>query len=138
MSDTRPALLLYDGTCGFCHAWVQLILKADVEGRHFRFAPLQGDTAAAALDEDQRREVGDSIVVIAPDGAILSRSKAAIYVGRRLGGLWRAGAALVGVLPTRWGDAAYDLVARLRHRLATKPKDVCPILPPDLRRRFDP
>jgi hypothetical protein len=34
------------------------------------------------------------------------------------------------------GDAAYDLVARLRHRLFALPPDACPVTPPHLRARF--
>jgi predicted DCC family thiol-disulfide oxidoreductase YuxK len=138
MDDRRPALLLYDGTCGFCHAWVQRVLAADVGGRQFRFAPLQGETAAARLSEAQRSEVGDSMVVITPEGAILSRSTAALYVGRQIGGWWGLFAGVAGLVPAALRDASYDAVARIRHRLAAKPKEVCPILPPDLRRRFDP
>jgi predicted DCC family thiol-disulfide oxidoreductase YuxK len=31
----------------------------------------------------------------------------------------------------------YDWVARIRYRLFARPADVCPVMPPELRRRFD-
>ena len=43
----------------------------------------------------------------------------------------------LGALPSAWLDAAYDAIARVRKRIFAAPKDACPILPPDLRTRFD-
>ena len=34
-------------------------------------------------------------------------------------------------------DIAYDFVASIRYRLFARPKEACPMLPPDLRSRFD-
>jgi predicted DCC family thiol-disulfide oxidoreductase YuxK len=128
---------LYDGDCGFCHAWVRLLLALDGDGARFRFAPLQGETAHVLLTDAQRRAVGDTVVVRTPDGALLSRSAAAVYVLDRLGGAWRLASAMLSWVPLGLRDAAYDVIARVRHRLAPRPKGVCPLLPPHLRARFD-
>ena len=42
-------LLLYDGTCGFCAASVQWVLRHDRRGT-LLFAPLQGETARPILE----------------------------------------------------------------------------------------
>jgi predicted DCC family thiol-disulfide oxidoreductase YuxK len=79
----------------------------------------------------------DSIVLCIEDGSLLTRSAAALEIASRLGGLWRGLALALGVLPSALLDRAYDGVARIRKRLFESPKDACPILPPELRRRFD-
>jgi predicted DCC family thiol-disulfide oxidoreductase YuxK len=132
-----PTLVLYDGACGFCQGWVRFLIAEDGDGPAFRFAPLQGEKAHAVLDEAQRRAVGDTVVALVPDGRILSRSDAVIHLGERLGGLWRAAVVILAAVPRGWRDAAYDAVARVRHHLAGRPKDACPILPPPLRARFE-
>ena len=132
-----PTLVLYDGECGFCHGWVRVMLGRDADGSRFRFAPLQGERAKVALDEARRRAVGDTMVAVTPDGRILSRSDAAIHIGERMGGPWRLAVRVLTIVPRRWRDAGYDAVARVRHHLARKPKDACPILPRHLRDRFD-
>jgi predicted DCC family thiol-disulfide oxidoreductase YuxK len=136
-ATAAPSLVLYDGQCGFCHGWIRLLLAEDAEGRRFRFAPLQGERARHVLTEEQRRAVGDTVVVITPDAQVLSRSEAAIHIGDRLGGGWRVMTTVLRVVPRTVRDAVYDAVARVRHRLASPPKEVCPILPKPLRERFE-
>ena len=36
-----------------------------------------------------------------------------------------------------WLDRGYDFIARMRSRMFEKPEEACPLLPPDLRARFD-
>jgi len=69
-------------------------------------------------------------------GAVLVRSDAAVHLLSRLGGFWRIGGMLFGVLPRRVRDAMYDFVARVRYRIFGRKKDACPLMPPDLRSRF--
>jgi predicted DCC family thiol-disulfide oxidoreductase YuxK len=136
-ADSAPSLVLYDGQCGFCHGWIRLLLAEDADGRRFRFAPLQSERAQQALTKEQRRAVGDTVVVITPEGEVLSRSDAAIHIGDRLGGGWRLVTTVLRVVPRAVRDAVYDAVARVRHRLASAPKEACPILSKPLRERFE-
>ena len=48
---------------------------------------------------------------------------------------WRG---LSAVLPRAVSDAAYDFVARIRYSIFGKRDELCPVMPPDLRARFDP
>lgn len=118
--ETVPApLLLYDGTCGFCAASVQLVLRHDRRGL-LRFAPLDGPTAAAVRAAHPLPAGADSMVWVEhrPGGGIrvFGRSDAALRVARYLGGAWHL-ARLGRLLPRPMRDAVYDLVARHRHRL---------------------
>lgn len=116
-------IVRYDGSCGLCHRSVRLLLAEDRTGTAFRFAPLP--------DSDQA-----SIIIETADGRELTRSDAVIHALHRLGGLWRALAVLFALVPRGIRDATYDRVAKVRYRIFGRTKDVCPVLPPDLRSRF--
>jgi predicted DCC family thiol-disulfide oxidoreductase YuxK len=137
-SAPGPELLFYDGACGLCHRSVRFVAAADRSGL-FRFAPLAGETFRAAVGPERRAGLPDSIVVRrADDGALLVRSDAVLHVLHRLGGGWRALAALLRLAPRPLRDAAYDFVARRRARWFAPPADACPVVPPHLRARFAP
>jgi predicted DCC family thiol-disulfide oxidoreductase YuxK len=118
--------VLYDGTCGVCHRAVRFLISEDAAGVRFRFAPLEIDPLRPP----------DSMVVKTAGGALLTRSDAVAHLARRLGGFWRILGGAGSVVPRRVRDAVYDLIARNRYRLAARPKEACPLLPPDLRARF--
>jgi predicted DCC family thiol-disulfide oxidoreductase YuxK len=129
--------LFYDGGCGLCHAAVRFVLAEDPQGRAFRFAPLASERFERDLSAEQRAALPDSLVLMLPDGALRVRSQAVREIGERLGGLWRLLALASRVVPTRWLDALYDAVARRRARLFAAPADACPLIPPELRTRFE-
>lgn len=133
-----PELLFYDGDCGLCHRAVTFVIQRDPAGSAFRFAPLGGERFRATVPEALRAGLPDSLVVWTHRGELLTRSRAALYIGQQLGGFWRAAAALGRWVPRPWADAVYDLIARVRHRLFAAPQGVCPLLPPHLAQRFDP
>jgi predicted DCC family thiol-disulfide oxidoreductase YuxK len=107
---------------------VQFVARRDAHGL-FAFAPLQGEGARAAL---RRHAVPDdgparTFYVVADEGTererVLARSDAAAFVGRALGAGPGLGARVLRVLPRRLRDAAYDLVARHRHRFFPPPAE---------------
>lgn len=131
-------LLFYDGHCGLCHRAVKFVLKHDHSGQAFRFAPLQGATFEARVPAERRASLPDSIVVLTNEGALLVRSDAFLHILRRLGGGWKTLAGALAVIPRAVRDAAYDSIARIRYSIFGKRDELCPIVPPDLRSRFDP
>ena len=134
----EPELLFYDGGCGLCHRAVRFVLWADPEGRAFRFAPLGGETFQALVPVGERERLPDSLVVRTETGALLTRSTGALHAMRRLGGVWRALAVLLGVVPRPICDVVYEFIARVRLRLFAQPNDACPFVPQPLRSRFLP
>ena len=78
------------------------------------------------------------VVVLTHDGELLVRSAAFLHIFRRLGGGWRVLAAVLSVVPRGLPDFVYDCVARIRYRVFGKREDLCPIVPAELRERFDP
>jgi predicted DCC family thiol-disulfide oxidoreductase YuxK len=138
LADSPPERVYYDGSCGLCHGAVRFVLAEDRGGEAFRFAPLEGDTAAQRLGAEVRAALPESLVIETANGALLVRSAAVLHIAENLGGAWRALAWLGRAVPARVRDALYDAVARNRRSLARAPSAACPIAPAEHRRRFDP
>jgi predicted DCC family thiol-disulfide oxidoreductase YuxK len=130
--------LFYDGHCGLCHRAVKFALKHDRGGRAFRFAPLQGETFLARVAAERRAGLPDSVVVLRRDGELLVRSAGFVHIFRRLGGGWGVWASVLSFVPRGLLDLVYDFVARIRYRVFGRQDDLCPIVPVELRARFDP
>jgi len=131
-------LVLYDGECGFCSAWVQFILGRDKRGL-FRFAALQSAATAAELKPFGGRPADLTTFYVIEDyrGArpkLHSRTDAVLLVAVALGWPCRLGG-VFRVVPRAWRDAAYDLIARNRHRLPGAPP-ACLLPTPEQRKRF--
>jgi predicted DCC family thiol-disulfide oxidoreductase YuxK len=132
-----PDLLFYDGYCGLCHRAVQFVLREDREGAAFRFAPLQGETFQRLIATEVRQTLPDSVVVMAAGGQLYVRSDAFLRILRRLGGGWNILAGVLNVVPRGLRDLVYDFVARVRFRIFGRRQDLCPVMPPQVRARFD-
>ncbi|MCC7124519.1 MAG: DUF393 domain-containing protein [Acidobacteria bacterium] len=133
MGTSRHGIVLFDGTCGFCEGWVRFIARHDAAG-YFRFAPSQWPEAERVLAaHGLTREATRSLVLI-ENGAVYLRSSATLRIAARLGWPWRLAAALLWI-PTPLRDAAYRIVAAIRHRLAGR-SNACEIPPPELRARL--
>ena len=63
MSTAKP-LLIYDGECGFCRAWIARLRRAT--GERVEYAPFQ--EAAARFPEIPRQRFADSVQLLEPDG----------------------------------------------------------------------
>ena len=134
----QPEVIYYDGECGLCHRTVRFLLAEDRTGDGFRFATLQSDHFAQGVSENERRDLGDSVIVRTADGRLLQRSDAVVRILLVLGGFWRVIGSAFWCVPRPLRDAAYDLLARLRKRLFAQPKNLCPMMPPELGVRFLP
>jgi predicted DCC family thiol-disulfide oxidoreductase YuxK len=136
--EPQEPVLLYDGTCGFCAESVQLVLRHD-RRRTLRFASLQGEFGSRVRASHPELDGVDSVIWAEPGadrgtGRLLVRSDAALRVARYLGGWWRL-ALVARVLPRPVRDAAYDLIARHRHRLLDSGVS-CLVPAPEVRERF--
>lgn len=117
---TDAAVLLYDGTCGFCNGTVQLILRHDRRGT-LRFATLRGAYGQAVFARHPELREADSIAWVdgwpaAGNERVLLRSDAALRVAEYLAGAWKA-LLVFRLLPRPIRDFGYDLFARYRYRL---------------------
>ncbi|HKS73728.1 MAG TPA: DCC1-like thiol-disulfide oxidoreductase family protein [Terriglobales bacterium] len=133
--DSNP-ILLYDGVCGLCNRFVQFILKRD-KADQFRFAALQSEFARKILERHGVSALDlDTVYLVKdyeqPQELLLSRSDAAIAVGRGLGGWWRVWASVFRIMPRVIRNWGYNAVARSRYQIFGK-YDACPL--PDSRAR---
>ena len=133
MANAPSAVILFDGTCAFCEGSVKFIAKRDPAGR-FRFGASQSPQGAALLAQHGlTREMTRSLVLI-EDGQVYLRSTATLRIAGQLTMPWRMAGALIWV-PRPIRDAAYRVVAAIRHRIAGK-SNACEIPPPELRGRL--
>jgi predicted DCC family thiol-disulfide oxidoreductase YuxK len=123
-------IILFDGTCAFCERSVRFIARRDPR-HYFRFGASQSPEGAALLaSRGLNRDMTRSIVLI-EDGQVFLRSTATLRIARRLGWPWSMAAGLLAV-PRPIRDAAYRVVAAIRHRLAG-PSNACEVPPPEIR-----
>jgi predicted DCC family thiol-disulfide oxidoreductase YuxK len=138
--DGLLPVVFYDGVCGLCNRTVQFILKRD-RRKVFRFAPLQGPLANRILRAHGIDPSGlDTIYVaancdVSSNERLLARSDAAMFVLREIGGIWRVGADVLGLLPRSVRDWGYDLIARNRYRIFGR-YETCPMPSEGVRARF--
>ena len=135
-TDQLEPILFFDGVCGLCNRFVDLLLKADSRDR-FRYAPLQGDTAQRMLGLRDQAQAGDphSFVFLEKDKRY-EQSEAVLLALRRLGGAWRL-IAMLYVFPRPLRDFVYRIVARNRYRWFGR-RDECRLPTPEERDRFLP
>lgn len=123
----QSAILFYDGECGLCSRSVRFLLKCD-RADTIKFAPIQGETAQAYLSPTLRKQLS-TVIYYRPSplggdgGHRFLRSEAILYALIDTESLWQWPAKIARWLPLKWRDAAYDWVARNRHRFF--PKGVC-------------
>ncbi|MFB6179733.1 MAG: thiol-disulfide oxidoreductase DCC family protein [Halorientalis sp.] len=135
VDDLDQPVLLFDGVCNLCNGFVRFVVRFDDDGR-YRFAPLQSAVAEELLAHYGLDPDDDSFdtVVLVDDGAVYTKSTAALRVARHLDGPWPLAYPFV-YLPESLRDGVYDLVARYRYRVFGR-KDECPMPEPELRERF--
>lgn len=129
-------IILYDGVCNFCNAWVDLLLRIDVQKR-YKFAPLQSDVGRKLL-VNIGKDADDisSVLMIQPNLDYYEKSAAPLKVVEELGPL--AGVlsrTALTIVPKEIRDSIYDTVAENRYNLMGK-RDECRCSDPRFADRF--
>ncbi|MEQ9367152.1 MAG: DCC1-like thiol-disulfide oxidoreductase family protein, partial [Leptospirales bacterium] len=127
-----PPIVFFDGVCGLCNTAVDFILAEDRPGI-FRYAPLQGETAARLLSPEAVADM-DSMVFRDARGEFHTRSEAILRIGIQMGGLWRLGAPGL-LIPRALRDRLYSTIAKNRYRWFGK-KESCRMPTPKERELF--
>lgn len=129
-------IAFYDGHCGLCHMAVVFLLERDKSGELY-FAPIQSELYKTFATEKKIGLTPRSILVYnETEGRMLSESGAVFYLLRFCGGFWRWVVGVCDMVPIRFWNRLYRLVASVRHRLFAKPKGIAPNLTPKLRARI--
>jgi predicted DCC family thiol-disulfide oxidoreductase YuxK len=108
-------LVIFDGDCLFCQRSVRFIHRHD-EGNRFRFASRQSPAGARQLEGVGVGLAPNSMVLIDDAGTWL-RSDAVLRIAAHLGRPWSAARVFL-LVPRPVRDAAYRVVAAIRHRLS--------------------
>ena len=127
-------IIFFDGVCGMCTRFVDLILGIDSKGV-FRFAPIQGETAKRLLPPLSESPQEWSMFYVDERG-IHTESDAFLGVYQRLGGIWWL-LSLLRVVPRVVRDTVYRTVARHRYRWFGR-RDRCRVPSPEEQCRFLP
>ena len=127
------SIVLFDGTCDFCHGAVNFILDRD-RRKQFRFTSLQSAAGRRLLEQAGLPADGVDTMALIEDGRAFTRSTAALRIARQLTWPWPLFFALIAV-PRFLRDGLYRWLASQRHRWLGK-SDRCRVPPPELQDRF--
>jgi predicted DCC family thiol-disulfide oxidoreductase YuxK len=132
-AGVRHPVLYYDGECGLCDRFVQFVLKHDPSER-FQFATLQSLAGRQQLARLKLSDTDLQTMVMVDADASYTRSTAALRICRQLQAPWPLLYTLMAI-PRPVRDGVYSFIAA-RRKLWFRPPPECPVMSPELRRRF--
>jgi len=128
-------ILLFDGHCNLCNAWVNFIVKRDSSST-IRFASLQSLAGNRMLEEHKiDSNYIDSLVLFEEDKVSVS-STAALRILSYLDG-WERHMIFLSVVPRPLRDIVYRFVAKNRYRWFGR-REQCMVPTVKLSKRFLP
>lgn len=130
---TQERLIVFDGVCNWCNAWVDFTIARDPQGM-FKFGTLQSAKGQQALNDLRLPSDDFETFLLLEQGRVFTKSTAALRILKQLSGLWPL-FYLGIVIPRPLRDAIYDYVARRRYRWMGK-ADTCRVPTPAERDRF--
>ena len=128
-------ILLFDGHCNLCNAWVKLIVNRDT-AKTIRFATLQS-SAGRRLLEKHKIDVNytDSLVLF-EEGRFSVSSNAALRTLSYLDG-WQKHLIFLSVVPRSLRDLVYRFIANNRYKWFGR-REQCMVPTAELSKRFLP
>ena len=131
----KMPILLFDGHCNLCNAWVRFIIKRD-SSKIIRFASLQSTVGRQMLEVHKiDTNYIDSLVLFEEERYFVS-STAALKVLAYLSG-WERYFQFLVLVPRPFRDIVYRLVANNRYKWFGR-REKCMIPTPELIDRFLP
>ena len=112
--DPAARVIVFDGICHVCSGWVRFLERYRINPS-FNLVPMQSVEGKAVLAEYGIDPDDPATFLVLDQGQQLTQSDAAIHVIAELGGLWRM-INVARLIPQRWRDALYQLLARNRYR----------------------
>ena len=127
------AIVFYDGSCGFCQASVQLVLKYNKQ-QNLYFAALQSEVLPLLVPKSQLPDPLPDSVLFWESGKLYTESEAALHIARHLKFPFSI-LYYFRFIPLSFRDFLYRLIARHRYKIAGK-MDSCILPSPAQRARF--
>ncbi len=128
-------ILLFDGHCNLCNAWVQFIVKRDSAGT-IRFASLQSGAGRRLLEEHKIDENYIESLVFFEEKRFSVSSTAALRTLSYLDS-WQKHLIFLTVIPRSLRDLVYRFIARNRYKWFGR-REQCMIPTTELSKRFLP
>jgi predicted DCC family thiol-disulfide oxidoreductase YuxK len=125
-------MLVFDGECAFCHRAVQFVLTHE-HRTDLLFVP-RDSALGRSLREQYHLASVESLLWI-EDGHAFTEFDAVAHTAAYVGGPYARLASVARLLPLPLLNGAYRLVARLRKRLAGRPRQ-CLLLTTAQQQRF--
>ena len=107
-------LILFDGVCNWCNAWVSVTIAHDPAGR-FKFGTLQSEQGQRILRDLHLSATDYQTFLLLEGGHVYTKSAAALRVIRQLSRWWPLYYVCM-LVPAPLRDVVYDFVARHRYR----------------------
>ena len=128
-------ILLFDGHCNLCNAWVQFVVKRDSAGT-IRFASLQSGAGRRLLEEHKIDENYIESLVFLEEERFSVSSTAALRTLSYLDS-WQKHLIFLTVIPRSLRDLVYRFIARNRYKWFGR-REQCMIPTTELSKRFLP
>ena len=128
-------ILLFDGHCNLCNAWVEFIVKRDSAGT-IRFASLQSGAGRRLLEEHKIDENYIESLVFFEEERFSVSSNAALRTLSYLDS-WQKHLIFLAVVPRSLRDLVYRFNARNRYKWFGR-REKCMIPTTELSKRFLP
>ena len=126
-------ILLFDGYCNFCNAWVRLIVRRDT-AKKILFASLQSSVGRKMLEEHKIDVNYNESLVFFEEERFSVSSTAALRIYSYLDG-WERHLKILTVLPRPLRDAVYRFFAKYRYKWFGR-REQCMVPTPEFRERF--
>jgi len=131
--SVREPLILFDGVCNLCNAWVRFVVRRDAAGI-FRFIAQQSPIGQTIIEEHLSGASQLSSVILTEGNAIYTESDAVLQILARLSPPW-SWIALLRIIPRRIRDACYRFVVRHRYQWFGR-TEMCQVPSADISSRF--
>lgn len=127
------AIVFYDGSCGFCQASVQFVLKYNRK-HNLYFAALQSGVLQQVVPDAQVPHPLPDAVLFYEHGNLYEASEAALRIASHLN-FPLSILSYFRFIPVSFRDKIYSFIAKHRYRIAGR-QDACILPAPEQRARF--
>ena len=118
MIERKELVVYYDGVCGLCDFFVNILIKIYSKGI-LKFSSLQGNSGQKLLSNLTFDKKELDTVLFRTNDQVYTRSTAVFKIIKSIGGIWRL-FLLFDLLPTSFNDFIYRKISINRYKLFGK------------------
>ena len=124
MKENIERIVYYDGVCGLCDGFVELLVKFD-KNRKIKFSSLQGKSGRSLLNKLNLDLEEFDTVLFKVNDQVYTKSTAVFKIINSIGGIIKL-FLVFNLLPRRFNDWIYSKIAKNRFKIFGK-LDKCDI-----------